>query len=58
MKKNNECPVCGAMAEPFRQNEAVRNVRFNPMDGSPILSLTRCKNCNAAFWQDEEPDAE
>src|SRR4051812_12993583 len=35
---NNQCPVCGTMAD---------------IVGVPFI-LARCKTCNAAFWQDAE----
>jgi hypothetical protein len=50
--KNNQCPVCGTMAEPYRR-DGDGNV-ISGWVGSIALSinLTRCKRCNAAFWQD------
>lgn len=75
---NNECPVCGTMAEEYTRQmqedvgqdidyEAekkwdaenpgktkawmfVRPARKYPV--GPRERLTRCKHCNAAFWQD------
>lgn len=34
---NNQCPVCGAMAEALTRDS---------------WSLTRCRRCNAAFFRD------
>jgi hypothetical protein len=44
---NNQCPVCGTMAEPY-----------HPLSGTLHSGSvpTRCKRCNCAFWQDAEPD--
>lgn len=48
---NNQCPVCGTMAEPYRP------AKLNA-DGTSALFLleriARCKLCNSAFWQDAE----
>ncbi len=62
---NNQCPVCGTMAEPLPklQKIAVGNCKATADPGvvacedifeNPYSSLTRCKRCNAAFWQDSE----
>lgn len=58
--KNNQCPVCGTMADAYKPD-----TRFcgdylggQPATGmglmgcEPMASITRCKRCNAAFWQD------
>jgi len=44
--KNNQCPVCGTMADPYvRPSGTSLGITFN---------LIRCKRCNAAFFQDAE----
>ncbi len=52
---NNECPVCGTIAEPIKKlpkcaslMDDVRNCDLF----DHVVNCTRCKNCNAAFWQD------
>lgn len=56
---NNQCPVCGEMAEKYpRKGAYVADCGFyqgGPPTGSGCAgtsNLTRCKRCNAAFWQD------
>lgn len=64
---NNQCPVCGAMAEPRSFWEGgMRTKQCNPPSADPYIvcadqtyydpgpAITRCKHCNAAFWQDAE----
>lgn len=65
--KNGECPVCGTMADPFTAIRVSRMKQCDPprMDGlicvepgdamESTTRLKRCRTCNAAFWQDEEP---
>lgn len=50
---NNQCPVCGEMAEPFRR-EGGKIVSGWIGKLGETINLTRCKRCNAAFWQDVE----
>ncbi len=61
--KNNECPVCGTMAEPDKRAPiGYEHGRGYPdgtislgtpiYDTKPQMNCTRCKNCNCAFWQD------
>ena len=69
--KNNECPVCHAIAEPYRRelynsNGILVNCRPtlngnlvvcdqpNKTPTEPSERITRCRNCNVAFWQDAE----
>jgi hypothetical protein len=64
--KPNECPVCGKMAEPYKPTPAPfcgdsmvmmpdgRNVSGCDKALLPMERVTRCRNCNAAFWQDAE----
>lgn len=62
----NCCPVCGTMAAPYRRPR-FPGVAINcsgPADHftctepgeeyGPTERLTRCRICNAAFWQDAE----
>jgi len=65
---NNQCPVCGTMAEPYhRPTGGVHIVPCGPgVIGSNVVCaepgepygpteiIVRCKHCNAAFWQDAE----
>lgn len=58
--KNNRCPVCGTMAPPRK----ILKAQCNPAGATVGIpewpscgegqNLTRCKRCNAAFWQDAE----
>lgn len=63
----NTCPVCGERAEVYRRPTVEQYVNFRPSgDGisayfdteqvpyGPMERITRCKRCNAAFWQDAE----
>jgi predicted Ser/Thr protein kinase len=69
--ENNQCPVCGAWAEPFhlmpqysmtstavrlQDRDIILLSEGMPDDKQPKMPsrLTRCKRCNAAFWQDAE----
>lgn len=57
--KNNECPVCGTMAEPFHKPRYWDNypsgfVETGADGRSRPVDVTRCKHCNAAFWRDAE----
>ncbi len=45
-KTNNQCPVCGFTAEPITVTADIRYL------GVDKQNLTRCEQCNAAFWQD------
>jgi len=55
----DQCPVCGKMAEP-RKNQYVSDDSGIPLairlpGGSEVYRwVTRCSHCNAAFWQDAE----
>jgi uncharacterized protein with PIN domain len=67
--ENNQCPVCGALAEPYKRptyDSMLTNcrgtadpyvVQCDPQKAIPYGEterLTRCKRCNAAFWQDAQ----
>lgn len=45
---NNQCAVCGTMAEPDKK------IRVFEGRLAEWLGPTRCKHCNAAFFQDAE----
>ncbi|MDE2022466.1 MAG: hypothetical protein KGI71_06160 [Patescibacteria group bacterium] len=59
---NNQCPVCGTMAEPLKR--VIGSYSYEPASGGLIAlkpnyvdpgpGIVRCKRCNAAFWQDAE----
>jgi hypothetical protein len=65
---NNQCPVCGTMAEPFETKRIIWSYIVKPCvppekdshiacteanyGPDPGANLIRCKRCNAAFWQD------
>lgn len=62
---NNECPVCHTFAEPYvRETYYILDECVAQPDGTlarckqidvpagPSERITRCKSCNAAFWQD------
>ncbi len=76
---NNQCPVCGTIAEPYvrqmydENHGLAMNCKGNPnadkndpstwwatcdppkmVAVGPMERMTRCKRCNAAFWQDAE----
>lgn len=63
---NNKCPVCGTMAEPFRSSASYESncrsvIDFNSGRARLMCdkatapeNLTRCLNCNNAFWQEAE----
>lgn len=60
--KPNQCPVCGTMAEPYKREldcvgMDVEKGRYVPLPCGPADRVTRCKRCNAAFWQDAEGEA-
>ena len=48
--KNNQCPVCGTMAEP------VMKERLSSSEATVYkwVNCIRCEHCNTAFWQDAE----
>lgn len=62
------CPVCRTKAEPYRRPTAricrdgestfiCGGIAFDDVQTVPFGDkerVTRCKNCNAAFWQDAE----
>jgi hypothetical protein len=67
---NNQCPACGEMAKRYKwlppcgayvlpngmlssDNGAHLPLKDCSL-GEPQRNLTRCKRCNAAFWQDAE----
>ena len=55
--KNNQCPVCGTMAKPYKFNGvdcggAIGKLGIN--DSCSAINLTRCARCNNAFWQEAE----
>ena len=67
--KNNQCPVCGTMAIPYKRNPPCgtyydKGVLHSYNQGvycgpeytakTEASNLVRCKRCNAAFWQDAE----
>lgn len=39
---NNQCPVCGTMAQPIEKVDEIPELNFN---------LRRCDLCNCCFWQ-------
>ncbi len=58
---NNQCPVCGEMAAPFKPKPEPycgdslvigADGHLHDNCGLPASSLVRCERCNAAFWQD------
>jgi len=67
---NNECPVCGTMAEPWsrpihRKGEMMPTIcephclsmiQYYDKDTpyGPTERITRCRTCNLAFWHDAE----
>jgi hypothetical protein len=59
---NNECPVCGTMAEPFIGRFWTKNCRpvndgwevSCDQDFIPEERTVRCKRCNVLFEQDSE----
>jgi hypothetical protein len=61
--KNNQCPVCGTMAEPLKKSQWVKqheNVGWvlgsRPLTeaDAPTQVLTRCAKCSSAFYCDSE----
>lgn len=62
---NNQCPVCGTMASPYKWqpenfcgdsigiDEFGRAHSLCERPAKVIPHLTRCEHCNAAFWQDD-----
>jgi|ERR1017187_9625201 hypothetical protein len=58
--KPNQCPACGTMAKPYHPVTTYCGDYSSgqPMSAlglagcEPKMSITRCKRCNAAFWQD------
>ena len=46
---NNQCPVCGKMADPYDSY-----ARVPGQDIKLASRITRCSHCNAAFWQDAD----
>lgn len=42
---NNQCPVCGTMAEPYYAMRGFYN--YVASEGDPVM--TSCKRCNALF---------
>ena len=65
---NNQCPVCGTMAKPYRGKRAYSEPwceggpqQFPPTkemlaqcEDLPRQRITRCLRCSAAFWQNSE----
>ena len=65
---NNQCPVCGTMAKPYKANPPcgtffdkqgnLKSYNSQVICGDDYKTspenLTRCLRCNAAFWQDSE----
>jgi hypothetical protein len=59
---NNQCPICGEMAEPYKPDTRFCGDYSSGQPRSamglsgcePTMTITRCKRCNAAFWQDAE----
>ncbi len=50
---NNQCPTCRTMADSFHNPPLCAGMK-GPVPCSPDERVTRCKRCNAAFWQDAE----
>ncbi len=58
--RNNQCPVCGEMAAPYRPDTHFcgdivggQSLGISGTYGCEgRLNIVRCKRCNAAFWQD------
>jgi uncharacterized protein with PIN domain len=50
--QNNQCPVCGTMAEPYTHFRSIQNATPEHAAYGESAHLTRCWTCNAAFWQD------
>lgn len=66
---NNQCPVCGTMAEAFHAENDCLEYAGPPVQTGDVLSLTcskrsthpanrmlRCSRCNNCFWQDAEAE--
>lgn len=57
--KNNQCPVCGTIAEPYKAdtrfcgdyNIGQQEYALGMSGCDPKHIVTRCMKCNAAFWQ-------
>lgn len=57
-RQNNECPICGTMADPFKRPLGVvfqAGAAVFDAPYGPTQNIARCRQCNCAFWQDEEP---
>lgn len=53
--QNNQCPVCGAMAPPWRPpNSTMCESQLEIGVCAMMLHLTMCTHCRAAFWQAAE----
>jgi hypothetical protein len=58
---NNQCPVCGTMAEPFPSDRVgcgyttggIPSLIHYDMGGY-VGRITACEHCRAAFWQQAE----
>lgn len=56
----DQCPVCGTMAEKYvNPSECLKVSANGTINASNVFApcgpkerMTRCKRCNAAFWQD------
>lgn len=53
---NNQCPVCGTMAPSYRSDTCLVSTAKMVYEEVPcnLSQITRCRVCNAAFWQDAE----
>ena len=60
---NNQCPVCGTMAKPYKVTPQCEKSHMKPGGGNTVrvicdayyplgVALIRCERCNAAFYQD------
>jgi hypothetical protein len=58
--KNGQCPVCGHFAPKFLGDPSVDEILKRRPDlaekykGQKQQDLTRCRNCNVAFYRDQE----
>lgn len=53
---NNECPVCGTVAEAYvgKRDPMMNDLLWAEDGGKIVARQVRCKFCSCAFWQDVE----
>lgn len=54
MPTNNQCPLCGTMAETYVNPPLCYNGTDTLAPCAPKERVTRCKACNNAFFQDSK----